>query len=358
MSKKKIWLFAVNGFCLLCILAGIISMSALRNLLPSQMAADRWKGESKIRFSQVSVFTSPADALTEKSIFGFQSGLDTKLAEAGLTAEEGRLWADSYCTMGLANVSVRQNSISTDTIAVGGDFFLFHPLKLLDGQYIAGNDLMKDRVLVNEMLAWKLYGGREIAGMDILVNGISCVIAGVFETENDFATEIALNKDEPLMIMAYDLYANSENAEPICEYEIVMPNPLSGFASQIVTEQFGKLNGAETVDNSVRFSDKNIRSVLKNVGSRAMHKSTVRYPYWENAARCVESNIALLWILTLLFSVLPVLTALYYIIKLVKIGKKAAHKGRKKLLEKIEIRREKRWAEKNDDSDGFGFNNK
>ena len=354
LSKKKIWFFAVNGFCLLCILAGLIAMSALRDLLPSQQTAERWKGENETQFAQVSVFSTSEAPLTEEAINSFRNGLETKLSEAGIVpAETGRLWADAYCAMGTASAAVGKNNVSADAVAVGGDFFLFHPLKLLDGQYIAGDDLMKDRVLVNEMLAWKLYGGQKIAGMEVTVNGMPCIIAGVFEPEDDFATELALDKDVPMMILSYDMYAQSESARAISAYEIVMPNPLTGYAKQTVSEQFGNLSGAETVDNTARFSGKNVRASIKNFGKNAMRKSAIVYPYWENAARCVEADLALLWLITAVFCILPLLTALYYLVRLCLLGRKAVKQGKKQILKKLEERKERRWEEKGGSSGNF-----
>ena len=37
-----------------------------------------------------------------------------------------------------------KTNLTADAIGIGGDFFLFHPLTLLNGSYFSGNDLMKD----------------------------------------------------------------------------------------------------------------------------------------------------------------------------------------------------------------------
>ena len=54
-------------------------------------------------------------------------------------------------------------------LAVGGQFFEFHPLRLLSGSYIAEGDLSPDRVLLDRELAWELFGGTELTGMSVEV---------------------------------------------------------------------------------------------------------------------------------------------------------------------------------------------
>ena len=44
---------------------------------------------------------------------------------------------------------------------------------------------MKDRVLLDEDLAWLLYGGTDIAGLSMKINGVPYMIAGVVEREQD-----------------------------------------------------------------------------------------------------------------------------------------------------------------------------
>ena len=126
-----------------------------------------------------------------------------------------------------------------------------------------------------------------------------------------------------------------------------MPDPLTDFARQTVEDGLGRGAGMETVDNTSRFSGKNARAGLKGFAARGMRKVGTVYPFWENAARAVEAHMSLLWLLTALFCILPILTALCYLVRLYILCRKAVIRGKKRLQEKIEEGRERRWTEKN-----------
>lgn len=347
---KRIVLIAANALCLLCLIAGVIALSGLRGTLDSQKAAVRWRGENENAFAQVSAFFPLGGEVKEDAIRSFRSSLETKFAEAGLEQpENGRLWADSYCSIGTARVSGARGSSEATAVGIGGDFFLFHPLQLYDGQYISGSDLMKDRVVIDKTLAWKLYGGMELAGMPLTVNGEECIIAGVVELESDFATSKALKAGTPMIFMAYERMTtdSAENAEAgASAYEIVMPNPLSGYALGIMEQGIGAADTVQVVENSRRFSFAELREVIADFGSRAMRQSALVLPYWENAAIYVESCMALVWVLMLLFAILPCVTLAFYAAKLYVYGKQQAKRGIRSAGEKLEARREKRWFEK------------
>ena len=69
---KRILLIAVNALCLLGVLAGVVAFTSIRKTQISQDAATRWRGESDMRFAQVSVFT-PKDAASWDSAGIFES---------------------------------------------------------------------------------------------------------------------------------------------------------------------------------------------------------------------------------------------------------------------------------------------
>lgn len=61
---------------------------------------------------------------------------------------------------------------------MGGNFFDFHPIRLLSGNYISPDDLMKDRVLLDEDTAWLLFGGTQLEGLSFKIDGVPFVVAG------------------------------------------------------------------------------------------------------------------------------------------------------------------------------------
>ena len=346
---KRILLVAANALCALGILAGVCAFTSIRKTQISQNAAGRWRGESETRFAQVSVFTPTDAALSESGIASFRKTIDGKLAEAGVLAPEtGSLWRDAYCAVGSATAVTSHGSFRAQAFGVGGDFFLFHPLQLLSGQYLQPDDLMKDRVVVNEMLAWKLYGGSELAGMTVTVNGRECIIAGVVRMEDDFAAKHALSAETQLIFMDYSLLspAGETPASDVTCYELVMPDPLTGYAKQFLQNGLGGGSGSLTVENSARFTVKSIWSSLKSFGERVMRQTPVVLPYWENAALYTETVLSGVLLLTALLCILPAVTCLWLLVKGWRLLKTAAKAGVHRAGEAVESRRERRWARK------------
>ena len=107
--------------------------------------------------------------------------------------ENGSLYIDAYSTSATVTVSSDSSgsggSAQVEAVAVGGEFFYFHPLQLRSGAYISSDDLMDDLVVLMRRLAWRLFGGVELEGMTITLNGKPFVVAGVVSRENDFATK-------------------------------------------------------------------------------------------------------------------------------------------------------------------------
>ncbi len=346
---KRILLIAANALCVLGVLAGVLAFTSIRGTQVSQNAAARWRGESETRFAQVSVFTPTDAALSKSGVESFRRTIDGKLAEAGVLAPEtGSLWRDAYCAVGSATAVTSHGSFRAQAFGVGGDFFLFHPLTLLSGQYLRPDDLTKDRVVVNEMLAWKLYGGSDLAGMSVTVNGRECLIAGVVRTEDDFAAKHALSEDALLLFMDYSMLSpeGETYAPDVTCYELVMPDPLTGYARQFAQNGLGGGSGALTVENSARFTAKSVWSSIRSFGERVMRQTPVVLPYWENAALYTETVLSGVLLLTALLCVLPALTCLWLLVKGWRLLKKAAKSGVRRAGEAIETGRERRWERK------------
>lgn len=282
--------------------------------LQSQFAAERWTGESELRFAQISCFMSESDSLDINGIYEFRQKLDAKLMEASLDSpENGSLYNDAWSAFGKLSVYGEHGDAECSVIAVGGDYFFFHPLRLLSGSYINEDDLMGDRVLLDRELAWRLFGGTNLQGMTVTINNLPYIIAGVVEREGDFASEKAYDGGAG-MYMSYSAYntlsgGDESMGEPVDCYEIVMPQPVEGFAEDVMENTF-KIGSGEVINNSERFTFGEIFDIIKQFGTRSMHTTSVIYPYWENAARCLGDWCALFMLLAIGFGISPLVCAL------------------------------------------------
>lgn len=297
-----------------------------------QQAAMRWalKGGA----AQVSCFFSKGTQVDEFQIKSFQNQLSAAMQEAAVFEENqsSRLYVDAYSAQGEITVVSGQATLETDAIGIGGDFFFFHPLTLLDGSYFSGNDLMKDSVLLDEDAAWRLFGSDNIAGMSVTIGGVPHYIAGVFKREEGHFFEAA-GLDETIIFVSYETLSQYGTGEGISTYELVSPNPVKGFVYNTVKEKFGFSEEEMTViENSARYSVEALIRVILDFGIRSMQNQAVEYPYWENVARGYEDVIAFFLLLRFLFLVIAiVIMSVTFIV----IGRKGMSKFMKLIKSKV-----------------------
>lgn len=342
LSKKWI-LFWVNAS--LAVLAALCLFGLIRvcSALPTMNAAESWAGESEMAFAQLACYL-PADQKVEQTdVFSFRQTLRTKLNEASMEApEKGSLFTDAYSGASTLTVTTDRGNAQVKVTGVGGDYFRFHPLQLRSGSYLMETDLMKDRVLLDEELAWKLFGGMELTGLSVTINGADYYIAGVVAREKDPYSSIAYT-DGAAMFMSYETLKAIDESVGISCYEITMPNPITAFAKNMVSESF-PLNNGVVVENSSRYSLGNLLRVIGDFGKRSMGQNGIIYPYWENAARLTEDYAALYLVLAFLFALIPTVSLTVLLIRIIKTGlHKGTHAVKYGIESGIERRREEKW---------------
>ncbi|MCL2821344.1 MAG: ABC transporter permease [Oscillospiraceae bacterium] len=325
MLLRRIIIIAVNVLCLTAFIICLAVSSSLRAPLRSQQVAAAWAGQSGERFSQLSVFFPVPSSFDENQVHALRDSLDRVLLSESLeSTDDSTLYTDAWSSVTEVSLISQRGTATAKAIATGGDFFLFHPLKLRDGGYLSPNDVMKDRVVLDEELAWRLFGAVNIAGFEVIINNSPFIIAGVVARENDFANSKAYTYGAGLF-MSYEmlLEMTEGNAKIEC-YEIVLPNPIAGFALSLLPVD---LKGddmtdpsALIVENTTRFSLGNSFALLGSFGERSMRTDAYHLPYWENAARYAEDWIALLLLLSLIFIAFPVVCAIIYLVILIRFG--------------------------------------
>ncbi len=143
--KGRLILPAAAGTLTLLSVTCLVIFSVLGGMLLSQRASEQFRGENEERYEQVSVFFPIGKGTDESGIYSFRKSLENKLREASIkTPETGSLWADAYSAPGEVSAEGPRGSAAASALGVGGDYFLFHPLRLRAGGYIAGDDLMHD----------------------------------------------------------------------------------------------------------------------------------------------------------------------------------------------------------------------
>jgi len=320
---------------LLAFIACLIASGSIKGTLRSQQAAKAWAGQSGERFAQLSVFIPDSFVLSEETLYYLRGSIDSALVAASIEEDEGRtLYTDAWSAEGDVFVLGGRGSAPVKAFGVGGDFFLFHPLKLRDGSYLFPDDLMKDRVLLDEELAWRLFGSVRVAGLEVMIGEKPHIIAGVVSREDDFASSKAYSYGAGMFMSYESLSEQTTGGARINCYEVVLPDPITGFAVSTLTDTFPDKD-AHIIENSARYSLSNIFAAIGSFGERGMRTDGMIYPYWENAARHTEDWLALLLVLALVFIVCPVVCGVIYGVKVIRYLSKFV---RSTILKRIEER--------------------
>ncbi len=307
LSARALGLGISAGISLLIFLILWGVSASLAGGLESQNMAERWSGEKDV--AQVSCFFSTKASVTEDTIESFEHGLDSALQMASITQESenpgARLWVDAYSAQGTLALTSSKTTVSADAIGIGGDFFLFHPMDLVSGSFFSGNDLMQDYCVIDRETAWQLFGSSDVAGQMVTIGSVPHMVVGVVERERGRLTEAA-GLDGSIVYVSYEALCRYGSGGDINHYEIVMPNPVTGFAADQVRQSMG-VDGAEIeiVENSRRFSLQNRLKLLTQFGVRSMNGKAIIYPYWENVARGYEDILALLTLGMCVFLLYP-----------------------------------------------------
>lgn len=358
------------GALLIACMASLIGFRSVSRMLDSQRAAERWRGESEMRFGQASCYLPADEKISLEQIYTFRNEIQKKLHEAAVDIDtEAKLFNDAWCTFGKVNVSSEQGKGEVFATAVGGSFFDFHPLQLLSGSYITESDFMHDRVLLDEETAWLLFGGTDLQGMSFKINGVPFVVAGVIEREDDAVSKKAYTSGMGIY-MSYEAYMAldeasaaltgyaaeegqseaSANKTGISCYELVLAEPVKGFTYSLVSEKF-PIGEGEIVDNGGRYDALRLIKLAGEFGSRSMQTQGVAYPYWENAARCTEDWAMALLLAAIITGVMPaavviIMLVRYFIAGRKKLADDVIPEAKEKLEESIRIRQRKHWEKK------------
>lgn len=285
---------------IICILLFIVTTLgtwfATKNLF-DQQAALRWSSENE--YAQLSCFYPISQSLSDFEFQSLHHAVEDGLKKASIEAEaeDVKLFVDAYSVSGTLNIASDNQKMEVNVVGVSDNFFLFHPVTLLQGAYFDENMIMKDGVILDEDAAFRLYGSNDVVGMPLYIGNEQFYIRGVAKkAEGYFAKKAGLTSSTCYVaVEALEKYGITEGSYT---YEVVMPNPVDDFAMEIIKSA---LNDTEQkidiVENSARFSFDSKKEVVLDFGVRSMSRNSIIYPYWENIARATEDVCGVLFIL-------------------------------------------------------------
>ena len=328
MIKKRLRL-VICAVCIVFILCGKWYIDGKAADMPMQNPAKRWSGEGTDN-GYAAVFFPKSEGITEDAVREYRGTYEEALREDGIEKEDGKkVYNEAYSCEGEISVFNKnaKNETSVNVTAVGGDYFFFHPMKLLSGGYIYPDDLMHDRVVIDENAAWSLYGSVDIDGKMCIINNKHFYIAGVVKKEESNIKD-AVYGEKSRLYMHFDEYAKIKENAVVTSYELVYPETFTGRAKRVLQKLLGEsgMENAEgneaagekaydIVDMDKRFNIPALWNRVSKLAKNRIQTKEIMYPMWENECRMLEwyADIAFVWCL--------VWTVVFVILIIPQIGK-------------------------------------
>ena len=286
--KKKIKYCTMLG-CFVVVLIFACIGNYFKNLLPDTSAYKRW--DAKEGYTQMAVYL-PVGQMQDKMMYdGMMYQMQEALTNESIKPENAnsRMIVGAYSGYGSITMNTDMATTTVDAIGVGGDFFYFHPIEMIDGSYLTEDYLMQDYVILDRDTAWKLFGATNVTGMTVTIGGIPFLVAGVYEPTDVWLSEEA-GLDESIVFMFYSSLEEYGTVPGIQWLDFILPNPVKGFGEKILTENSQvNLEDSVVIEHSTRYDIIPLYKLIPDYLERIMSKSGIVYPYWENVARGYEN---------------------------------------------------------------------
>ena len=351
-GKRVLRLLIAVGICLLLFLALTVFRSKSTSALPDMHGAERFAPEGG--YAQIGCYFAERVTVEPERYREFNYRVESALTTNSIGKDEdnpdARLFLDCYSMEGSVTLVHERKTVEAKAIGTGGDFFFFHPVELVSGMHYMVDALMKDQVLIDETVAWQLFGGYDVAGQTVEIGGTSYVVSGVAKSGSGRMLKAAGSEGALVFLPAEGLRADGalrHDADRINCYELIMPDPVDGFAAKLIRETLGfDEESMHLADQTKRFGSFSLLSVLTDYGTRSMTGAAISYPYWENLARGTEDILAPVVVLQALCLLVPVILIVIEIVHRYRHKEWTAQGIVTKIGDSVYNLRAKKYAEK------------
>lgn len=323
MKIKRIINIAVIGVLTLASLVIMLVMRSKINSLPHENKAKEFSAGSK--FAQITVFIPESAEFTVDKVMYARYELDNKLVEKAISApnENARLYCDAYAAYKTASLSPGENaglssrSSKVKIAYIGGDYSRFHSEFLSSPDICA--DINHDRILLSKTAAWQLFGGYELYGFEVKDGENSYFVSGVFD---DYEAEQYKEFLGDNSLCLADIKGSPDS--PISCYEILLVNPVTNFAYDLVKESLGLEDGTYyMVENSARFSlPRLIKKIPTLLNADEQLPAGVVITPEETLALHMEKELAAMLAVLFVTALYPVIWALILLYRLIQLVKR------------------------------------
>jgi hypothetical protein len=291
------------GAALIC---GIFELTVLgmKNSLDYLGAGKRWSADGT-RYAVIGMYAEENAGISADQAETWARSVDSALLEASVTPNEGaRSWAWTYGCDAVLPVSGTKATVNAETLAVSGDFFVFHQLAFKYGSGFLNDNSNPMGVVLDRDLAWRVYGAENIVGMTVTIGSEEYTIVGITDRESSSGAYKKAYGDTPRMYMSYRGYQKiSGGAGNISFFEAALPNSVRGFAMNIFSGRIHvNEDSSSTIEATDRFSLKKRFDNMKELAYAWVSINKIEFPYWENEARVCDYRAAVMMLFEVAFA--------------------------------------------------------
>lgn len=267
----------------------------------------RFISENNMKFQRVCVFVSREKGLDKEKINEIQNFIYEKLKYSpALQEDSNKVFLDAYAAVGQVLICNETDDLDCEAIFIGGTYFDFHNKVFLSGNKLLDDALSKDQVVISEMLSFRLFGSNDCIGRVLWIDNNAFVISGVMKDEKGFINKQAGEKREKIYL-SYEMMQKTGCDRSVTSYEIILPQPIRGFARKTVEEAFGidvYNKNADLIEKEIvikiesdRFQPLNLVREAFHLNDRTVKKIPLQFPDWENEKIIVENYLILIYML-------------------------------------------------------------
>lgn len=338
LKKFNIILAALNAILLIAV--GLLTGKtvSLKNEYSSDSAKQAWDGE-KYSYSQISLFLPTDNALDVLGVYSLRQSVEEKLKESSVTADkdnpEGRLWID--CAGGDSSLSMtgKLGSCTAEVTGTFGDYFIFHPEKLMSGSYYSQDDINIDRVILDRECSWQLFGSMDTVGMPVNIGNKVFYVAGVVESP-DSERDKAAYGNTPRAYMPFESLKALNEGTALTTYEACLPNVVKDYAYTVIKEINPAGENGVVVDQSGRFGLIKLIKGRSEISESVMIKTKMALPWYENRLRSAELTARLAAAPVPYLMIIPATSLVYALFMLTKLAGRVARAIKNKAEERYQ----------------------
>lgn len=279
--RKKIVIAAALLLLLSLLICGVLQLriSTIPRELTEYNSSVAWGAES---YSHMSAY------------IGADYGFNSNAYEKTKVELESKYKVDSIETTSVlysASLETRMSvypiggskGVSTNATVYLGDYFKFHPIKLVEGSYPQNSGVMTDAILIDELAAWQLFGTmRGLVGLEVtvgidtyVISGVAAVPGGIYDEVYGELPRIYICSDSASLRFGTD-------TREFNSFDAMLPDPITNYAKNTLEDVLGSYDPV-IVNNDTAFSSTALKEMYESQTKLVTDPDKVEYPYTEKA---------------------------------------------------------------------------